>query len=85
MSIQKNIHLFVHLVLQNQMCEITCRKDLDLLQIISHLTLLRQFHECTFDLAEPIVIAEATDTIVDLTKTIHQLNLKDGMVLRMYL
>ena len=85
MSMHKRIHLFIHLVLQERICEICCGKDLDLLHIISHLTLLRQFHDCSFTLDEPIVILAKPEMILDLTKTIRQLKLKDGMVLRMYL
>lgn len=89
MSTRKNIHLFVDLVLQNQVCEIACSMDLDLLQVISHMTLLAQFNDCRndcrFDLKRPYIIEEGSQTVLDLSKTIRQLNLKDGMVLRMYL
>ena len=85
MSTRKNIHLFVDLVLQNQVCEIACSMDLDLLQVISHMTLLAQFNDCRFDLKQPYIIEEGSQTVLDLSKTIRQLNLKDGMVLRMYL
>lgn len=85
MSIQSSIHLFIQLVLQNRMCEIVCPYDADLLQVMSHLTLMRQFNDCDFDLAEPIVCLFDTGDVLDLTKTIRQLNLKDGMLLHMYL
>lgn len=85
MSSSIQIHLFIHLVLQEVHVEIACRKDLDLLQVISHLSCIPECADTPLYLQEPVVCEETTGTPLPLSKPMHEIGIVSGMGLRMYL
>ncbi|MGM9940896.1 MAG: hypothetical protein ACI32N_02755 [Bulleidia sp.] len=79
------IHLFITLVLQKVSVEIACRRDLDLLQVISHLSCIPECCDVPLYLNEPVVCHEGSGTPLPLNQPMDNIGIVSGMGLRMYL